>query len=236
MHPADFSLISPVRLAVVLGALAVGLTGCAPKSNAPATVAVPAVPTFAVVETDKGTFEFELLSSDAPKGTENFRLLAARGYYNGLTFHRIIKGFMIQGGDPKGDGSGGESAWGGTFPDEITKTSPLYANGMGYKRGHPRDFDQWRQMGLDGWGYADVLPYFIRSESSWRGENEFHSTSGPLSVRKGGAPQLLYPQFAEAAQKAGRFKDEIVPVTITVRMPRAFRSPCRSEAPSTKAL
>ena len=100
MHPADFSPFSPVRLALVLGALAVGLTGCAPKSNAPATVAVPAVPTFAVVETDKGTFEFELLSADAPKGTENFRLLAARGYYNGLTFHRIIKGFMIQGGCP----------------------------------------------------------------------------------------------------------------------------------------
>ena len=135
MHPADFSLISPVRLAVVLGALAVGLTGCAPKSNAPATVAVPAVPTFAVVETDKGTFEFELLSADAPKGTENFRLLAARGYYNGLTFHRIIKGFMIQGGDPNGNGSGGESAWGGTFPDEIKEDSPLYAKGMGYKRG-----------------------------------------------------------------------------------------------------
>jgi cyclophilin family peptidyl-prolyl cis-trans isomerase len=135
MHPADFSLISPVRLAVVLGALAVGLTGCAPKSNAPATVAVPAVPTFAVVETDKGTFEFELLSADAPKGTENFRLLAARGYYNGLTFHRIIKGFMIQGGDPNGNGSGGESAWGGTFPDEIKADSPLYAKGMGYKRG-----------------------------------------------------------------------------------------------------
>ena len=131
----SFSLISPVRLAVVLGALAVGLTGCAPKSNAPATVAVPAVPTFAVVETDKGTFEFELLSADAPKGTENFRLLAARGYYNGLTFHRIIKGFMIQGGDPNGNGSGGESAWGGTFPDEIKADSPLYAKGMGYKRG-----------------------------------------------------------------------------------------------------
>jgi cyclophilin family peptidyl-prolyl cis-trans isomerase len=64
---------------------------------------------------------------------ENFRLLAEHGYYNGLTFHRIVKGFMIQGGDPKGDGSGGESAWGGTFEDEIKEDSPVYQRG--YRRG-----------------------------------------------------------------------------------------------------
>jgi cyclophilin family peptidyl-prolyl cis-trans isomerase len=132
MHPVG--LFRPLLVPALLAALA-GFGGCAKQSNAPATVPVPAVPSFAVVETDQGTFEFELLAADAPKAAENFRLLAAKGYYNGLTFHRIIKGFMIQGGDPKGDGSGGESAWGGTFPDEITKTSPLYANGMGYKRG-----------------------------------------------------------------------------------------------------
>ena len=65
------------------------------------------------IETDKGTIEIEFLPADAPKAVENFRLLAEHGYYDGLTFHRIVKGFMIQGGDPKGDGTGGESAWGG---------------------------------------------------------------------------------------------------------------------------
>lgn len=95
----------------------------------------PAKPLIAVMETDKGTMEIELLSADAPKTVENFRLLAERGYYNGLTFHRIVKTFMIQGGDPKGDGTGGESAWGGTFDDEITRESPLYQRGLGYKRG-----------------------------------------------------------------------------------------------------
>ncbi|MEN9662908.1 MAG: hypothetical protein RL324_1857 [Verrucomicrobiota bacterium] len=123
------------RLAPWLFAGAALFASCAKKSAEPATVAVPATPSFAVVETDHGTFEFELLAADAPKGAENFRLLAERGYYNGLTFHRIIKGFMIQGGDPKGDGTGGESAWGGTFADEIVKDSPLYAKGLGYKRG-----------------------------------------------------------------------------------------------------
>jgi cyclophilin family peptidyl-prolyl cis-trans isomerase len=86
-----------------------------------------------VIETDKGTIEIELFQNDAPKAAENFRLLAEHGYYNGLTFHRIVKGFMIQGGDPKGDGSGGESAWGGTFEDEINPTSPVYQRG--YRRG-----------------------------------------------------------------------------------------------------
>ena len=114
------------------------VTGCgkSEKNTAtPAPAAPPAAPSFAVLETDKGIIEFELLSGDAPKTTENFRLLTERGYYNGLIFHRIIKDFMIQGGDPLGDGRGGESAWGGKFADEIVKDSPLYQNGLGYKRG-----------------------------------------------------------------------------------------------------
>lgn len=87
----------------------------------------------AVLETDKGTIEIELLESDAPTAVENFRLLAERGYYEGVIFHRIIKGFMVQGGDPEGTGMGGESAWGGTFVDEIDRNSPLYKGG--YRRG-----------------------------------------------------------------------------------------------------
>jgi cyclophilin family peptidyl-prolyl cis-trans isomerase len=87
----------------------------------------------AVIKTNMGTIRFELLEEDAPKTTENFRLLAERGYYDGIIFHRIIKGFMIQGGDPLGQGYGGESAWGGKFNDEINKSSPLYQGN--YKAG-----------------------------------------------------------------------------------------------------
>ena len=86
-----------------------------------------------VIETDKGPIEIEFFAADAPKAVENFRLLAEHGYYDGLTFHRVIKGFMIQGGDPSGNGTGGESAWGGTFADEINTQSALYRDG--YKRG-----------------------------------------------------------------------------------------------------
>jgi cyclophilin family peptidyl-prolyl cis-trans isomerase len=87
----------------------------------------------ATIETDRGPIEIEFLPNDAPMAVENFRLLAEHGYYDGLTFHRIVKGFMIQGGDPTGTGMGGESAWGGSFPDEINPQSPLYQGG--YRRG-----------------------------------------------------------------------------------------------------
>ncbi len=87
----------------------------------------------AVIETNKGTIRVELLESDAPKTTENFITLAQRGYYDGVIFHRVIKGFMIQGGDPTGTGRGGESAWGGRFNDEIDPGSEVYQRG--YKAG-----------------------------------------------------------------------------------------------------
>src|SRR5918995_5049984 len=80
----------------------------------------------ATIETNLGTIRFELLEEDAPKTTENFRLLAEKGYYDGVIFHRVIKNFMIQGGDPLGEGYGGESAWGGKFDDEIDRSSDLY--------------------------------------------------------------------------------------------------------------
>lgn len=85
------------------------------------------------IDTDRGAIEIEFLPTDAPKAVENFRLLAEHGYYDGLTFHRVVKGFMIQGGDPDGNGTGGLSAWGEPFADEINPTSPLYQRA--YRRG-----------------------------------------------------------------------------------------------------
>ena len=76
-------------------------------------------------------------------------------------------------------------------------------NAMIYARGHPLDYDQWRQMGLTGWGYADVLPAFKRSERSWRGETEFHGGDGPLKTSPPTNPSTLYGMFAEAGEKLG---------------------------------
>lgn len=76
----------------------------------------------AVFETNHGTFEVALFPDIAPKTTENFISLAESKYYEGIIFHRVIKGFMIQGGDPTGTGTGGESKWGKSFEDEFSPT------------------------------------------------------------------------------------------------------------------
>jgi choline dehydrogenase len=76
-------------------------------------------------------------------------------------------------------------------------------NGMIHMRGHPLDYDTWAQMGCRGWSYGDVLPYFIRSETSWRGRSEFHGADGPLSVRPIAGERLLHAPLMQSATAAG---------------------------------
>ena len=127
--------VTMIRVALFV-CLALGLVaGCRPSSG---NSKVPAGAKssgglHATIDTDRGPVDIEFLPGEAPRAVENFRLLAEHGYYDGLSFHRIVKGFMIQGGDPDGDGTGGESAWGGTFEDEINPQSAVYREG--YRRG-----------------------------------------------------------------------------------------------------
>lgn len=74
-----------------------------------------------ILETNQGNIVIKLFADMAPKAVENFVGLVKKGYYNGIIFHRVIKNFMIQGGDPGGTGMGGESIWGGTFKDELSQ-------------------------------------------------------------------------------------------------------------------
>jgi choline dehydrogenase len=76
-------------------------------------------------------------------------------------------------------------------------------NGMFHIRGHRLDFDEWRDMGCEGWGYDDVLPYFLRSESNWRGASQYHGSQGPLQVRGIDNQRLLDSPLREAAIRAG---------------------------------
>ena len=76
-------------------------------------------------------------------------------------------------------------------------------NGMFAMRGHPRDYDQWAQMGARGWSYADVLPYFRKLENSWRGESLYHGVGGPVDVNPISSPLLLHEPLMAAAEGAG---------------------------------
>lgn len=75
--------------------------------------------TIAIVKTNMGTIELELFADKAVKTVQNFVGLAEKKYYDGVIFHRVIDDFMIQGGDPTGTGSGGQSIWGRSFEDEV---------------------------------------------------------------------------------------------------------------------
>ncbi|MCD4781902.1 MAG: peptidylprolyl isomerase [Candidatus Omnitrophica bacterium] len=76
--------------------------------------------TIIVMQTTQGSFELKLYPDIAPKACDNMVQLVEKGYYNGIIFHRVIKNFMVQGGDPTGTGRGGESVWGTDFEDEIS--------------------------------------------------------------------------------------------------------------------
>jgi choline dehydrogenase len=88
---------------------------------------------------------------------------------------------------PRGRGLGGSSA----------------INGMVYIRGHARDYDHWRQMGLTGWGYADVLPYFKRSQHHEDGGDSWNGEGGPLWVSRGPPGDPIYKAFIQAGRQAG---------------------------------
>jgi choline dehydrogenase len=76
-------------------------------------------------------------------------------------------------------------------------------NGLMYSRGNRADYDEWARMGLPGWSFAEVLPYFRKSESNWRGESEFHGASGPMTVAKHEPDAYVYPRLIATAQKLG---------------------------------
>jgi len=76
-------------------------------------------------------------------------------------------------------------------------------NGMMYQRGHRGDYDQWRQSGLPGCSYAEVLPYFNRAETNWRGASLYHGGSGPFTTSRHATDAFIYPRLIETAQKLG---------------------------------
>ncbi|MCX7359988.1 MAG: choline dehydrogenase [Alphaproteobacteria bacterium] len=128
----------------------------------------------------------ESLLVKMPAGVGN--LIAAKGVSNWgfeTTPQQFMDGRKLY--QPRGRGWGGSSS----------------INGMIYIRGHARDYDQWRQMGLGGWGYADVLPYFKRSQHHEDGGDAWNGEAGPLWVSRGPPGHPIYKAFIQAGAQAG---------------------------------
>jgi cyclophilin family peptidyl-prolyl cis-trans isomerase len=141
VNPDNSSTPAPAASSVVTGSqpTAIPSANVTTQPTAVPTVAAP-TPTAVPFDTAKdyriemvtnmGTIKLKLFAKEAPKTVENFTRLSAKGYYNGLTFHRVIPDFMIQGGDPKGDGTGGQSIFGDNFKDEFSPNLSFVKKGQ----------------------------------------------------------------------------------------------------------
>ena len=130
------SQITPLFvLSIILGVLPAGCSQSTieekAKTSTPPTegTTVNKGGTFAVLETGMGTIEVELYPEDAPKTVANFIGLAEEKYYDGVLFHRVSRGFVIQGGDPTGKGSGGKTFSGKPLEDELNPSTPSFQTG-----------------------------------------------------------------------------------------------------------
>jgi|WetSurMetagenome_2_1015567.scaffolds.fasta_scaffold81713_1 cyclophilin family peptidyl-prolyl cis-trans isomerase len=132
------------RWAVLVPAVAVMFSAAAQTKDQPAVEKkkpMSAKKEIAVIESSMGTFEIELYRADAPKTVENFTKLAGQKFFDGTRFHRVSKGFVIQGGDDKSKdekkaaewGTGGKSIYGKEFEDELNPATPSFK--AGYKKG-----------------------------------------------------------------------------------------------------
>lgn len=145
----------------------------------------------AIIKTNRGDMTFVLFPQVAPKAVENFTTHAKNGYYDGLIFHRVIKDFMIQGGDPTGTGCGGESIWGKSFEDEFSIDARNYYGALSMANSGPNTngsqffivqaktvpenlLSQMRQLGAQG-GFPDdvVDTYEQKGGTPWL---DFHHT------------------------------------------------------------
>ena len=141
--------------------------------------------TVAIMHTNMGDISIKLFPEEAPKTVENFTTHAKNGYYNGLIFHRVIKDFMIQGGDPTGTGMGGESIWGAPFKDEFHPSLHNLRGALSMANAGP---------GTNGSQFfivqANTVPANMLSQMKQIGEESFPSDIVEDYEKLGGTPWL----------------------------------------------
>ena len=153
----------------------------------------------AILKTNYGDIKIRFFKDKAPKAVENFITHAKEGYYDGLTFHRVIDGFMIQGGDPNGDGTGGDSIYGQPFEDEINIPDLRHFNGaLSMANSGPNtngsQFFIVQNNSIDE-GTKEQLNYFIENqeEEAQNGvkiKDVFPKNVSEEYIKNGGTPHL----------------------------------------------
>lgn len=197
-----YLLLIPLFALVLL----VGCVAKTPKAPAPGTAGIGTWngtmltgQHWVVLKTSKGDITLELDADAAPKTVTNFIALAKTGYYDGLTFHRIIPDFMIQGGDPGGNGKGGESIYGPTFEDEINANSygldkqKLKDVVEGDVPAELKDATVKDYLSLQGYRYNDKLTSIPMARGAIAMANRGPNTNGSqffIIQAKGGTPWL----------------------------------------------
>jgi cyclophilin family peptidyl-prolyl cis-trans isomerase len=162
----------------------------------------------AVLTTSMGTIKLRLFPKAAPKAVENFKGLIQKGYYNGLTFHRVINDFMVQTGDPTGTGSGGESIWNKPFEDEFNaglvniRGAVAMANSGKNTNGSQFFIDQAGPSTFQGWDqFEQGYSYFKKSKmtssdfarqygSTWLNMDKVTQEYRSFYEKNGGNPHL----------------------------------------------
>lgn len=158
----------------------------------------------AIIETNKGKITVRFFPEEAPKAVENFKTLSKNGYYNNVTFHRVIKDFMIQGGDPDGTGKGGQSTWGSYFEDEFSPnlfniTGSLSMANMGpntngsqffINNQNPEKFAGWKQFTIAYKAYKKNPDSFKNKYGGTVDMSLITDEIKELYIKNGGSPHL----------------------------------------------
>ena len=171
---------------ILLCMLAVLMAGCQPKAQVGTGLDQFALPqkgeTIAIMHTNMGDIKLKFFPEQAPKAVENFIELSKKDFYDGLIFHRVMQDFMIQGGDPLGNGTGGESIYGAPFEDEFSRELHNFRGAL--------------SMANSG-ANTNQSQFFIvqRSETGedvdqWMKENKISEALYKVYQEKGGTPWL----------------------------------------------
>lgn len=151
----------------------------------------------AVITTNKGVIKVQFFPDEAPKAVENFKTHAKNGYYNQLKFHRIVKDFMIQTGDPQGNGTGGESIWGEDFELEVSPKLHHFRGALSMANRGPDTNGSQFFIVQQGPVQQDVIDQVLQIRDKQGSQIMYNSSGKEVSTVKGD-PVRVQDMFTDA--------------------------------------